>query len=296
MNMKPKGTLLIIGGAEDRGDDSIPAIAAKDAEFSRYEILNELVPKEKKAKIELVTIGSDLSVHAKRNYKTAFANIGYSNVGFINIASRTEAHDEAYLERLNKSCAIFFSGGDQFQIATILGGTEISELIKRRYYEDEDFIVAGTSAGAMVMSGVMMAETSTDEAMLKNDLRTSGGFGLLDTCIIDTHFIKRGRFARLAHAVTVNPEKLGIGLGEDAALIIRKGNEAECRGSGMVVIIDGKGIMQTNIADTGDNCPVFVENLKVDILISHCRFLLDKRMMQNPAIKPLSKKDQLESA
>lgn len=286
---------MIIGGAEDRGDDSIPRIAAKDAEFKRYEILNELLPREKNAQIELVTIGSDLSARAKKDYKGAFTKIGYSNVGFINIADRAGAHDEHYLERLNRACAIFFSGGDQFQIATILGGTEISELVKKRYYGEDDFIVAGTSAGAMVMSGIMMAETSTDEALLKNDLRTSGGFGLLDGCIIDTHFIKRGRFARLAHAVTVNPDKLGIGLGEDAALIIRKGNEAECRGSGMVVIIDGKGIMQTNIADTRDNCPVFVENLKVDILISHCRFLLDKRMMQNPAIKPLSKKEQLES-
>ncbi|MBL7712863.1 MAG: cyanophycinase [Chitinophagaceae bacterium] len=292
--MKPKGTLLIIGGAEDRGDDYIPKIAAKDAEFKRYEILNELLPREKKAKIELVTIGSDLSPKAKKNYKAAFIRIGYSNVGFINIGSRLEAQEQEYLHRLQEACAIFFSGGDQFQIATILGGTAIAELVKTRYYKEADFIVAGTSAGAMVMSSVMMAETSTDEAMLKNDLRTSGGFGLLEHCIIDTHFVRRGRFARLAHAITVNPDKLGVGLGEDAALIIRKGTEAECRGSGMVVVIDGKGIRQTNIADTRDNCPVFVGNLKVDILISHCRFLLDKRMMQNPAIKPEVRKEQFE--
>lgn len=295
--MKPKGTLLIIGGAEDKGDDCIPKIASKDAEFHRYEILNELLPKGKNAKIELVTIGSDLSPNSKKNYENAFKNIGYNNVGFINIGSRPEAHEQQYLKRVEEANAIFFSGGDQFQIATILGGTEITDIVKKRYQQETDFIVAGTSAGAMVMSSVMMAETSTDEALLKNDLKTSGGFGLLDNCIIDTHFVKRGRFARLAHAVTVNPGKLGIGLGEDAALIIRKGEEAECRGSGMVVIIDGKGIMQTNIATTRDNCPVFVENLKVDILISRCRFLLNKRVMQNPAIKPVSKKTkELEPA
>lgn len=290
--MKPKGTLLIIGGAEDKGDDCIPKIASKDAEFKRYEILNELLPKDKKSKIELVTIGSDLSDKSKKNYDSAFKRIGYSNVGFINIGNRLEAGAEKYLERIKDAHALFFSGGDQFQIATILGGTGITDIVKHRYNSEKEFIVAGTSAGAMVMANVMMGESTTDEALLKNDLRTSGGFGLLDNCIVDTHFIKRGRFGRLAHAVTVNPDKLGIGLGEDAALIIRNGSDAECRGSGMVVIIDGKGIRQTNIATTDDNCPIFIENLKVDILVTHCRFSLDKRMLENPAIRPSCEMEQ----
>lgn len=290
--MKPKGTLLIIGGAEDKGDDYIPKIAEKDAEFHRYEILNELLPANNGARIEQITIGTDLSEKAKNNYDKAFHQIGYKNVGFINIGSRQEASDPKVIRRLRAADAIFFSGGDQLQISTILGGTEICDLVKDRYLHDQHFIVAGTSAGAMVMSSVMMAETSTDEALLKNDLRTSGGFGLLENCIIDTHFVRRGRFARLAHAVTVNPAKLGIGLGEDAALIIRKGSEAECRGSGMVVVIDGKGIQQTNIATTHDMCPVFVENLKVDILISHCRFSLEQRSLHNPAIKPNKREAQ----
>lgn len=86
-------------------------------------MLNELLPVEKKAKIELITIGSDLSAKSKKNNNTAFTNIGYHNVGFINIGSRDESHDLGYLKRLNKTNAIFFSGGDQFQIATILRGT-----------------------------------------------------------------------------------------------------------------------------------------------------------------------------
>ena len=125
---------------------------------------------------------------------------------------------------------MFLTGGDQFKLSTILGGTECVHAIKEKYTRDKDFIVAGTSAGAMAMSKIMIYEGGVEEAILKDDLKLAGGLGIFDTCIIDTHFIKRGRFGRLAHAITMNPEALGIGLGEDTALIIKKGFDAECRG------------------------------------------------------------------
>ena len=102
------------------------------------------------------------------------------------------------------------------------GGTETVSVIRDRYTHDKDFVVAGTSAGAMAMTKLMIYEGGVHEAILKDDLKMSSGMGIFDTCIIDTHFIKRGRFGRLAHAITMNPESLGVGLGEDTALIIKK--------------------------------------------------------------------------
>ena len=94
---------------------------------------------------------------------------------------------------------------------------------------------------------------------------TAAGFGLLEHCIIDSHFIKRGRFGRLAHAVIVNPGQLGVGLGDDTALIVKNGEDAQCLGSGAVVIIDSSNIGQSNISDEEcdedegeDECGVFV--------------------------------------
>ncbi|KTD23635.1 cyanophycinase [Legionella lansingensis] len=283
--MKPKGKLLIIGGAEDKIDEP-PDIMEQRKEFPRYDILSELLPDSRNKKIELITTGSEVQEEVKKTYQKVFVEMGYSNVGFIPIKEREEARKKNYLTRAEEAGAIFFTGGDQFRLSTILGGTPIIDIIKNRYLTDSTFIVAGTSAGAMVMSSVMITCGGLTEALLYRNLATSSGLGLLTSCIIDTHFIKRGRFSRLAHAIIMNPEQLGIGLGEDTALIIKNGSEAECRGSGMVVIIDGRDIRQTNITQIKEGEAVFVENLKVHILVKGCHFSLATRKLAKPAMSP----------
>ncbi|STX29046.1 cyanophycinase [Legionella beliardensis] len=280
--MRPKGKILIIGGAEDKVDEP-PDIFQHREEMPRYEILSELLSDCKTKQIEIITTGSEVQDEVKKSYERVFYEMGYNKVGFIPIEERRQARLDDYLQRVEKARAIFFTGGDQFRISTILGGTPIIEIIKRRYVEDKDFIVAGTSAGAMVMSSVMITSGGLTEALLYRNLATSSGLGLLPTCIVDTHFIKRGRFGRLAHAIIMNPEQLGIGLGEDTALVIKNGSDAECRGSGMVVIIDGRYINQTNITKVKEGQPVYVENLKVHLLVKGCHFSLTQRKLANPA-------------
>ncbi|MDI1352318.1 MAG: cyanophycinase [bacterium] len=281
MTPTPKGTLLIIGGAEDKVGQP-PDIIEQMKEFTRYEILSELRPHSKNKKIEIVTTGSEVQDEVKKTYQKVFREIGYNNLGFIPIKARDEAIKKKYLSRAEDAGVIFFTGGDQFRLSTILGGTPFVDIIKQRYMDDPDFIVAGTSAGAMVMSSVMIMGGGLTEALVYKNLHTSSGLGLLPMCIIDTHFIRRGRFGRLAHAIIMNPEQLGIGLGEDTALIIKNGSDAECRGSGMVVIIDGKHISQTNITTVQEGEPVYVENLKVHLLVKRCHFSIDQRELVNP--------------
>lgn len=282
--MYPKGKLLIIGGAEDKVD-APPDIIDQMNEFTRYEILSELLSRSQNGKIEIVTTGSEVPDEVKKMYQKVFHEMGYNNLGFLPITERNEGRKKSYLARAEEAGVVFFSGGDQFRLSTILGGTPFVDIIKRRYQDDHDFVVAGTSAGAMAMSSVMISQGGLTEALIYRNLMTSAGLGLLPSCIIDTHFIKRGRFSRLAHAIIMNPAKLGIGLGEDTALIITKGSEAECRGSGMVVIIDGRNIGQTNITTVKEGEAVFVENLKVHLLVKGCRFSINSRKLANPAIK-----------
>ena len=285
--MIPKGTLLIIGGAEHKGDDNELEMETKNLDFKQFEILKLLL--KKKEKIEVITTGSEIKQEVKKEYKQTFDKIGFNNTGFIPIEDKNEARLSKYIKRIEKANTIFFSGGDQSRLSGILGGTPLIELILKRYFEDEDFVVAGTSAGAMVMSKIMISSGGANEPLLKNDIKISSGFGLLEHCIIDTHFIKRGRFGRLAHAVIINPGQLGIGLGEDTALIVKNGKDAECLGSGMVVLIDGTEIGQTNIPDVEDEYGVFVENLKVHLMVKGCRFNLKTRMIANPAKNPKEK-------
>ena len=283
--MHPKGKLLIIGGAEDKVD-SPPDIIEQKNEFTRYEILSELLAdNSENKKIEIVTTGSEVPDEVKKMYQKVFHEMGYSNLGFLHITERNEARKKSYLTRAEDAGVVFFSGGDQFRLSTILGGTPFVDIIKQRYQDDGNFVVAGTSAGAMAMSGVMISQGGLTEALIYRNLMTSAGLGLLPSCIIDTHFIKRGRFGRLAHAIIMNPGKLGIGLGEDTALIIKKGSEAECRGSGMVVIIDGRHMGQTNITTVKEGESVYVENLKVHLLVKGCRFSINSRKVANPAMK-----------
>lgn len=280
--MRPKGRLLIVGGAEHTGE-AFPEIQSKIHEFQPFEILKELLNVSHNKKIEIITTGSNVHKEVKKRYQRAFRSIGYPNPGFMPIKDRLEAREEDYLVRAQNAGAIFFTGGDQFRLSTILGGTKIIDIIKQKYFEDKTFLVAGTSAGAMAMSSVMIAEGGLEEALLYRNLITTSGLGFLHNCIIDTHFIKRGRFGRLAHAIIINPAQLGIGLGEDTALIIKNGDEAECRGSGMVVIIDGKEMEQTNITSAREGEPIYVENLKVHILVKCCRFSIKQRKFYKAA-------------
>jgi cyanophycinase len=281
--MNPKGKLLIIGGAEDRADDKPSENAENEGQFERFKILKELLPSgNSKGKIEVITTASSVPDEMEEMYKKTFHDIGYENIGFLFIKDKKQAREEEICKRVQDAKAIFFTGGDQLRISTILGGTPIADIIREKYQHEKGFIVAGTSAGAMVMSEIMICGGGTGEALLGSDLHTASGLGLLGNCIIDTHFIKRGRFSRLAHAIIINPRNLGIGLGEDTALIIHNGNDAECRGSGMVVLIDGADIEQTNISEAGEDCPVYVENLKVHLLTENCRVNLETRKMLAP--------------
>jgi len=285
MKMVPKGTLLLIGGAEDKGEEDLP-IASRNALFDHMEILRKLLPSNQKdARIEVITTATNIPDDVREMYEKAFSRIGYKNIGFMDIQDKMQAREAQYIERIDQAHTILFSGGDQFKIATILGGTPIADKIMQKYRDDKNFIVAGTSAGAMVLSRIMIQGGGTHEALFGADLRISSGLGLLKDCIVDTHFIKRGRFGRLAHAVIVNPGHIGIGLGEDTALIITKGYEAECFGSGMVVIIDGREIEQTNITEVGDDFPIYVENLKVHLLVKNCLFNIRAGDLRHPATK-----------
>lgn len=278
--MKPKATILIIGGAEDRGNKEMKEQRIDNGQYERFEILKDLLPKKgRKHIIEIIMTASSIPEEMQKMYLKAFKEIGFSDIGFIDIKDKVEAREPDLCTRVEKAHAVFFSGGDQFKLASILGGTQPMQVIKDKYLHDKDFIVAGTSAGAMAIPNLMICQGGEHEAMLKDDIQIASGLGLLDSCIVDTHFIKRGRFGRLAHAIVMNPEMLGVGLGEDTALIIKNGSDAECRGSGMVVIIDGNQILSTNITEIGNDDPIFVENLKVDILAKGSKFSIKDRKM-----------------
>jgi len=140
--------------------------------------------------------------------------------------------------------------------------TRFLDIIQERYLK-ENFVIAGTSAGAMAMSSTMIYEGNATRAHLKGEVKITTGLGFMDGVIFDSHFEKRGRFARLAQAVSANPSCIGIGLGEDTGMLITQGNNMEAIGSGPVIIVDGHDVKHSNLADIPEGNPLSIENLHV---------------------------------
>lgn len=271
---------MIIGGHEEKGDEDVSLKVAKRVKgYEPFEILGALINKAAGSKgvIEIITSASGIPKEMEEWYLKAYKGAGFNNVGFLHMDHWTKEEESAYLERVHKAHSVFFTGGDQLKLVKAINKTPVLETIKKKYMEDPEFILAGTSAGAMSLSNIIIEGGLIGEVLFKDDLCIGEGFGLIKDVIVDTHFIQRGRFARLAQAVIQNPKCLGIGLGENTSLLISGENEAECKGSGMVIIIDGSQLGENNGGTANGNIAIVAENLKVHILADSCRYFLKER-------------------
>ncbi|WBX97841.1 cyanophycinase [Chryseobacterium gambrini] len=265
--MIPKGKLLIIGGKEDK-DEPDSEMEKMNRDFIPQEILKLLI-KSNDDRIEVITTASSEPESMVKTYNNIFNEIGFTNFDFLHFCEQ-QLHSDHYFKRIEAAKTVFFTGGDQNKICDELRQTAISDLLVQKYNNDEGFLIAGTSAGAMCMPKIIISQAVNGEAMLDCDIKLDYGLGLIDNCIIDTHFIHRGRFGRLTHSVILHPDHWGIGLGEDTALVIHDGNIAKCIGSGMVIMICAQDILQTNSQTVKHGEPIYAENLKVHILTDGC--------------------------
>ncbi|HUM98467.1 MAG TPA: cyanophycinase [Chitinophagaceae bacterium] len=292
----PKGKLIAIGGAEDKGTDlETGEINRNNLNFFELGILRRVVEEAggSGSHIEVITTASTIPYEVGENYLNAFGKIGCTNVQVMHIRNRQDTMETEFLERIRNCDAVMFSGGNQLRLSVTDGGTEFLSILKKRYQADK-FLIAGTSAGAMAMSQTMIYEGNAARAHLKGEVKMTSGLGFINSVIIDSHFEKRGRFGRLAQAVSTNPSTIGIGLGEDTGMLITEGNKMEAIGSGLVVIIDGHDILHSNIADIPDGNPVSIENLKVHFCEKGNGYLIKERKFLPEASKGAVIKKQVD--
>lgn len=264
----PKGKLIAIGGNEDKGSENEPTAEQKNnLNFFELQILSRILHEAggHGSHIEVITSASSIPKEVGENYVRAFDKLGCKNVGTLHIRSREDALKKDYIERIKKCDAAMFTGGNQLRLSTIFGGTEFLKIMHHRFVH-ENFVIAGTSAGAMAMSNTMIYQGSSSGALLKGEVKLTTGLAFIKDVILDSHFDKRGRFGRLAQAVASNPSCIGIGLGEDTGVLISDNNMLEAIGSGLVVIIDGHEIRHSNIADLQDGSPISIENIIIHVM------------------------------
>ncbi len=275
-----KGKLIAIGGAEDKGTDLEKGeIQRNNLNFFERGILRRIAQEAggTMSRIEVITTASMIPFEVGDNYLDAFGKIGCTNVDVMHIRNRGDVVNDEYIQRIRECDAVMFSGGNQLRLSSIFGGTEFLEILLTRLAEEENFVIAGTSAGAMAMSNTMIYEGNATKAHLKGEVKITTGLGFMDDVIFDSHFEKRGRFGRLAQAVAANPSCIGIGLGEDTGMLITGSNKMEAIGSGMVIIVDGHDIRHCNIADIPEGNPISIENLKVHFCEKGNGYLVNER-------------------
>jgi len=246
------GNLIIIGGAEDKK--------------SECEILKEVINKTNKrgGPLLLIAAATDYPDEVRETYSETFKRLRFDNYKFIDIKDRTGANDRDYARQIEECGSIFFTGGDQLKITSLIGGTKVYESLKRAY--DKGILIVGTSAGASCICSTMIVSGKEEDSPRKCTIKMAPGLDLIQNVIIDQHFAQRGRIGRLFNAVAQNPESLGIGIDENTAVVMEGSSIIRVIGDGAVTIVDGKGITCSNISELKPDETLAITDIKVHIL------------------------------
>ena len=257
-----RGTLIIIGGHEDRSPEG------------ERLILREVARRVNGGKLVLATVASHQPEGYFDDYEKAFADMALGQLVELYVEDRAEASDREKLRVIDDAAAIFFSGGDQLRITSQIGDTSIEEKVRKLY--ERGGLIAGTSAGASVMSDTMLVKGTSSETHRIGDLHMSPGLGLMRDVIIDQHFAERGRFGRLLGAVAHNPRVLGIGIDEDTAAVV-EGDTFHVIGSGAVYVVDGEHVSHSNVAEARPERVLSMHDVRVHVLGTGDAFDLKNR-------------------
>jgi cyanophycinase len=254
------GPLVIIGGHEDKEGERV--------------ILKEVARHLHGGKLVLATVASGEPEGYFESYQEAFAAIGVTDLVELYVEDRAESLDSRTMDILDGAAGVFFSGGDQLRISSQIGDTPIERRIRELHQSGA--VIAGTSAGASVMSETMLVKGASSESYRIGELHMAPGLGLVRDVIIDQHFAERGRYGRLLGAVAHNPRLLGVGIDEDTAIVVTD-RAFNVIGSGAAYVVDGEGATHSNIAEARADRALSMFDVRMHVLSSGDGFDLDRR-------------------
>jgi len=267
------GPLFIIGGNEDKKGPR--RILKRIAALVRQS--------ERGGGLGIITTASLEERQAYETYRAVFDALGVHTVEHLPVSTRLKASEETVVNRIRQLSLVFFSGGDQLRITSLLGGT----LLHRTLLEEHrrGLAIAGTSAGASMMSDTMIVAGDAETMPTRNTVEMAPGMGFWPGAVIDQHFSQRGRIGRLVSALAQNPGILGVGLDEDTAIEVRL-DEARLlvHGSRTVTILDGWEVTETNASESSPGQPLALTSVRLHVLPDGYGFDLTRRL-------PLSAED-----
>jgi cyanophycinase len=265
-----RGWIVPIGGAENKENDR--------------PILERFVRVSGGEEADIVVIPTASRMHETGpRYEQLFRDIGAARVTAMDFDTRRDCQERGRLERLEQASGIFFTGGNQLRLTTLLGGTPVAKLI--RACNARGVTVGGTSAGASILSEHMIAAGDEGSTIIAGSVRLAAGLGLTNRFIIDQHFRQRDRLGRLLTAIAYNPFAVGIGLDEDTAAFIGPDETIEVEGSGGVTIVDGSEVSYSSIGEVTDGRPACMLGLRLHVLVAGATFNLHTRLARAGALE-----------
>ena len=266
-----RGWIIPIGGAENKENDR--------------HILERFVRCSGGRDADLVVIPTASRLHETGpRYEKLFREIGVARVDVMDFDTRRDARESGRLRRLEEASGIFFTGGNQLRLTTLLGGTPVAKLVRNR--NASGVTVGGTSAGAGILSEHMIAFGDEGSSVISGSVRLAPGLGLTNRFIIDQHFRQRDRLGRLLTALAYNPFAVGIGLDEDTAAFIGPDETVEVEGSGGVTIVDAADVTFSSMDSVTEGQPVCMLGLRLHVLVAGATFNLHTRVASAGSLAP----------
>jgi len=267
-----KTVLIAIGGGE---------LAECTEVLEKFFALLEKIPE---ARIAVLTVATDGVDGAVKKYNSLFRSRGFRHVNVVDVSIRSDAFDSQALEKIRNADVLYFTGGDQLHVTSLLGGSPLHSLILEKC--EKGVIIAGISAGASMMSSSMIISGRSDTAPRFGCLEIAPGMNLITDSVIDSHFSERGRHGRLLCALAHYPQALGIGIDERTAIFVR-GSEMKVVGESTVTIMDGSRMKHNDLPYSNNDEPIAIFDVHTHILRSGYKFDLKKRAPVSPSLRTL---------
>ena len=266
-----RGWIVPIGGAENKENDP--------------RILERFIAVSGGSQADIVVIPTASRLHETGpRYESLFRELGARRVTVMDFDTRRDCQETGRLQRLEEASGIFFTGGNQLRLTTLLGGTPVAKLIRRR--NANGVTVGGTSAGASILSEHMIAFGDEGPSVISGSVRLAPGLGLTNRFVIDQHFRQRDRLGRLITALAYNPFAVGIGLDEDTAVFISPDETLDVEGSGGVTVVDASEVSFSSMDSASEGQPICMLGLKVHILVAGATFNLHTRIASATNLLP----------
>lgn len=269
-----------------KSDTTLIAIGGGSSNYAIIDIIFSLLAKLSDPRVVVMTVAANNHNGMRADYNSMFRKRNVRHVEMVDISVREDAFNKSSLKKVENADLLYFTGGDQLNVTSLLGGSPLDHVLHERF--NDGVVIAGTSAGAAMMPSSMITGGGGGTSPKVGCVETSSGLNLIENVIIDTHFAERGRHGRLLTAIAHYPQMLGIGIDESTAVVVR-GNNLKVAGKGSVTIIDGSTMRHTDLVFRTRMQPIGMFDVRLHVLSADYTFDLKTRTPEAPASATLRK-------